>query len=241
MGSFDTNLIFEKYKQVNENLGLGPDTPSTVTIKIGHTTGHPPRRTPGGSAFNAFSDEEGKIPSSNIAKFSSPQAAKRAASKQKYRTQVFMGDDDKFWVPSTNREAGQLKKDGYEVYVYAREEDECEYSGGNAEVYIQAGNDAEESNCECGHDDDFDGEIDMARAELLKAAEYATKLFDHLANVGSLEGWTASKITKASDYLSSVYHALEYDALDANVEDEEDDIEIDEFDGDEVAKKTGFA
>ena len=124
MGSFDTNLIFEKYKQVNENLGLGPDTPSTVTIKIGHTTGHPPRRTPGGSAFNAFSDEEGKIPSSNIAKFSSPQAAKRAASKQKYRTQVFMGDDDKFWVPSTNREAGQLKKDGYEVYGYAKEEDE---------------------------------------------------------------------------------------------------------------------
>jgi hypothetical protein len=60
--------------------------------------------------------EEGKIPSSNIAKFSSPQAAKRAASKQKYRTQVFMGDDDKFWVPSTNKEAGQLKKDGYEVY-----------------------------------------------------------------------------------------------------------------------------
>tara|TARA_R110002167_G_scaffold214501_1_gene419251 strand:+ start:1070 stop:1846 length:777 start_codon:yes stop_codon:yes gene_type:complete len=60
--------------------------------------------------------EEGKIPSSNIAKFSSPQAAKRAASKQKYITQVFMGDDDKFWVPSTNKEAGQLKKDGYEVY-----------------------------------------------------------------------------------------------------------------------------
>ena len=71
--------------------------------------------------------------------------------------------------------------------------------------------------------------------------EYATKLFNHLANIESLEGWTASKITKASDYLSSVYHALEYDALDANVEDEEDDIEIDEFDGDEVAKKTGFA
>lgn len=57
-------------------------------------------------------------------------------------------------------------------------------------------------------DDDFDGEIDMARAELLKAAEYATKLFNHLANVGSLEGWTASKITKASDYLSSVYHRI---------------------------------
>ena len=60
--------------------------------------------------------EEAKIPSSNISKFSSPQAAKRAASKQKYKTQIFMGDDGLFWVPSTNKEAGQLKKDGYEVY-----------------------------------------------------------------------------------------------------------------------------
>ena len=60
--------------------------------------------------------EEAKIPSSNIAKFSNPKAAKQAASKQKYKTQIFMGDDDKFWVPSTNKEAGQLKKAGYEVY-----------------------------------------------------------------------------------------------------------------------------
>jgi len=63
--------------------------------------------------------EEAKIPSSNISKFSSPQAAKRAASKQKYKTQIFMGDDGTFWVPSTNKEAGQLKKDGYEVYESA--------------------------------------------------------------------------------------------------------------------------
>jgi len=63
--------------------------------------------------------EEAKIPSSNISKFSSPQAAKRAASKQKYKTQIFMGDDGLFWVPSTNKEAGQLKKDGYEVYESA--------------------------------------------------------------------------------------------------------------------------
>ena len=63
--------------------------------------------------------EEAKIPSSNISKFSSPQAAKRAASKHKYKTQIFMGDDGLFWVPSTNKEAGQLKKDGYEVYESA--------------------------------------------------------------------------------------------------------------------------
>jgi len=82
----------------------------------------------------------------------------------------------------------------------------------------------------------------MARAELLKAAEYATKLFNHLENLDNLEGWTASKITKAADYLSSVYHALEYDALDADVEDEEedDDIEVDVDDMTKTAKETGF-
>jgi predicted DNA-binding protein YlxM (UPF0122 family) len=77
--------------------------------------------------------EEGKIPSSNIAKFSSPQAAKRAASKQKYMTQVFMGDDDKFWVPSTNKEAGQLKKDGYEVYEAATWKSEGHYTADGKE------------------------------------------------------------------------------------------------------------
>lgn len=56
------------------------------------------------------------IPTSNIAKFTSPNAAKKAASEQKYKVQVFMGDDKKFWVPSTNKEAGLLKKAGYEVY-----------------------------------------------------------------------------------------------------------------------------
>ena len=60
--------------------------------------------------------EEAKIPSSNISVFSDPKLAKSAASKQKYKTQVFVGDDGKFLVPSTNKEAGQLKKDGYEVY-----------------------------------------------------------------------------------------------------------------------------
>jgi hypothetical protein len=78
-------------------------------------------------------------------------------------------------------------------------------------VYIQAG---DEDGCVkviavvmmTVIDDDYDGELDMARSELLKAAEYATKLFNHMENLENLEGWTASKITKAADYLSSVYH-----------------------------------
>jgi len=55
-------------------------------------------------------------------------------------------------------------------------------------------------------------EIHMAQAELKKAAEYAMKLSELIETLPSLEGWTASKITKASDYLSSVYHWLDYEA-----------------------------
>ena len=115
-------------------------------------------------------------------------------------------------------------------------------------VYIQAGDEGGcENDCECDDcdTDDYDGELDMARSELLKAADYATKLFNHMENLDNLEGWTASKITKAADYLSSVYHALEYDKLDADVEDEqdpeEDKVEVDELDDTQTAKNTGYA
>ena len=211
MGSIDSNLIFEQYKQVNENLGYGIGKSINVPGPGGQSTGAKVVFALVKPKHDHSECEEGK---NGCTCGGCPECTKNAEDAENYA------------------------------------EDECGHSHSDEEVYIQAGDDAGESNCGCGQtpcmsqvedDDDFDGEIDMARAELLKAAEYATKLFNHLANVGSLEGWTASKITKASDYLSSVYHALEYDALDANVEDEEDDIEIDEFDETNVAKKTGFA
>ena len=115
-------------------------------------------------------------------------------------------------------------------------------------VYIQAGEKEEGCGCDsCNddHGDDYDGELDMARAELLKANEYSAKLFDMIGNLENLEGWTASKITKAADYLSSVYHYLDYESMDKNVEDEqdpdEDRIEIDELDDTQTAKNTGYA
>jgi len=212
MGSIDSNLIFEQYKQVNENLGYGIGKSINVPGPGGQSTGAKVVFALVKPKHDHSECEEGK---NGCTCGGCPECTKNAEDAENYA------------------------------------EDECGRSHSDEEVYIQAGDGAGESNCGCGQtpcmsqvDDDgdnFDGEVDMARAELLKAAEYATKLFNHLANVGSLEGWTASKITKASDYLSSVYHALEYDALDANVEDEEDDIEIDEFDETNVAKKTGFA
>ena len=59
-----------------------------------------------------------------------------------------------------------------------------------------------------------DHEVQMARAELYKIAKYAIKLHDMLKGVREaegIEGWQQSKITKAADYISSVYHALDYD------------------------------
>lgn len=61
-----------------------------------------------------------------------------------------------------------------------------------------------------------DHEVQMARAELYKIAKYAIKLHDMLKGVSEAEGieaWQQSKITKAADYVGSVYHAMEYDQM----------------------------
>ena len=59
-----------------------------------------------------------------------------------------------------------------------------------------------------------DHEVQMARAELYKIGKYAIKLHEMLKGVSEqdgLEGWLQSKITKAGDYLSSVYHHMDYE------------------------------
>ena len=59
-----------------------------------------------------------------------------------------------------------------------------------------------------------DHEVQMARADLYKIAKYAIKLHEMLKGVSEaegLEGWQQAKITKASEYISAVYHNLDYD------------------------------
>jgi hypothetical protein len=56
-----------------------------------------------------------------------------------------------------------------------------------------------------------DHEAEMARADLYKLAKYAVKLLDLIQEGDELEGWKQAKITKAADYISSVYHSLDYD------------------------------
>lgn len=54
-------------------------------------------------------------------------------------------------------------------------------------------------------------EAKMARADLFKLAQYSFKLFKMISEQQELEGWVQAKITKAADYIASVYHYMEYE------------------------------
>ena len=66
-----------------------------------------------------------------------------------------------------------------------------------------------------------DSEVKMALAELYKIEKYAFALGLMMKETNALEGWTAAKITKAADYLGSVFHKLDYD-FHADAEDHAD-------------------
>ena len=56
-----------------------------------------------------------------------------------------------------------------------------------------------------------DREGAMAKADLYKLANYSLKLFKMMEANTQLEGWVQAKITKAADYIASVYHYMEYE------------------------------
>lgn len=61
---------------------------------------------------------------------------------------------------------------------------------------------------------EMDHEVQMARSELYRAANSAIELHKMLRMINErqgIEGWVAAKITKAADYLESVYHYLDYE------------------------------
>ena len=59
--------------------------------------------------------------------------------------------------------------------------------------------------------EDKEQEGKMAKADLYKLASYSHKLFKQLHDEDELEAWVQAKITKAADYIASVYHYLEYE------------------------------
>lgn len=58
---------------------------------------------------------------------------------------------------------------------------------------------------------DFGDESAMAKADLYKMCKYSLKLFKMLEPHQELEAWVQAKITKAADYIASVYHYMEYE------------------------------
>ena len=57
----------------------------------------------------------------------------------------------------------------------------------------------------------IDREGAMAKADLYKLASYSHKLYEKIEEDTQLEAWVQAKITKAADYIASVYHYLEYE------------------------------
>lgn len=67
---------------------------------------------------------------------------------------------------------------------------------------------------ELAREAELDHEVQMARSDLYKLAKYSIELYKMLQTVPEskgLEGWIQAKITKASDYISSVYHKMEHE------------------------------
>jgi hypothetical protein len=58
---------------------------------------------------------------------------------------------------------------------------------------------------ECGDP----GDIELALSDLKKLHEYSKKLHSLIQNKQDVDGWMQSKITKAADYVSEVYHRLD--------------------------------
>ena len=113
---------------------------------------------------------------------------------------------------SDDGECDECGGDGCDVcHGTGEQDDELPEDNEHAEPVAIVSMDTEEVG-DCGSEDHADdSEMHMAQAELYKATEYAGKLSELLNGIDSLEGWTASKITRASDYLSSVYHWLDYE------------------------------
>jgi hypothetical protein len=73
--------------------------------------------------------------------------------------------------------------------------------------------DMQPDNNQIGSDFDRGGDREgaMAKADLYKLANYSLKMFKKIQDEDQLEGWVQAKITKAADYIASVYHYLEYE------------------------------
>jgi hypothetical protein len=65
------------------------------------------------------------------------------------------------------------------------------------------------------NDDEDDHEGPMAKAQLMSLQKQAAELFNMIGDNDNLEGWVQDKISKASDYMNSVYQSMQYEKTNA--------------------------
>lgn len=59
--------------------------------------------------------------------------------------------------------------------------------------------------------EDNSDDASMAKADLYKCGKYAIKLIKMIQDGQELPAWVQAKVTKAADYIASVYHFMEFD------------------------------
>lgn len=79
---------------------------------------------------------------------------------------------------------------------------------GNAMAVREDVNDMSNNSAD-NSEDDHEGS--MAKADLLAIHKQAGELYNMIGEGEQLEGWVQSKITKAADYISSVYNNMQYE------------------------------
>lgn len=67
----------------------------------------------------------------------------------------------------------------------------------------------DDANMDAGAVDDHEGQ--MAKADLLAIHKYSKEIYNMLGDNEELEGWVQSKLTKAAEYLNSVYNNMNYE------------------------------
>jgi len=91
-------------------------------------------------------------------------------------------------------------------------------------------------------DDGRDYEGGMAKSQMLKMKKYVDALSNMIEDESQLESWVQAKLTKASDYMSAVYHYLDYQKSKMNELNEDEGQNIADFlnaNYKEIASKLG--
>jgi hypothetical protein len=65
-------------------------------------------------------------------------------------------------------------------------------------------------------DGEYDHEGPMAKAQLMSLQKQAAELFNMIGDTDNLEAWVQDKISKASDYMNSVYQNMQYEKSNAS-------------------------